>query len=174
MCFLRHTKLLLFLVELAVDSGGVGPIPTITVEDVDKEVPMDAPQIPGRLPASKAPPIPDWYKVGWRAFTDIDKPLEDDDQRQLRLMNTWISEQYYGQWYQNAGIISFVCHPTPCLIAACSCSYPSPCSYNKQGCICGTLCGTLQPWLWLALHYPGLVQYILHDFHGSCTTPCTR
>lgn len=107
--FLRHTKLAL-LVELAVDSGGASLVPTITIEDVDKEAPKDAPQIPGQLPASKAPPIPDWYRVGWRAFTDIDKPLEDDDQRQLRFMNTWISEQYYGQWYHNASIIIFVCH----------------------------------------------------------------
>jgi hypothetical protein len=96
--------------ELAVDAGGDGPIPTITVEDVDKEGPKNAPPVPGQLPASKAPVIPDWYKVGWRAFTDLDKPPEDVDQRQLRLMNAWISEQYYGQWYYNAGVIIFVRH----------------------------------------------------------------
>lgn len=107
------------LQELAVDTGSDGPVPTITVEDVDKDAPKDVdkdvlkdvPPIPGQLPSSNAPAIPDWYKVGWRAFTDLDKPSEDDDQRQLRLMNTWISEQYYGQWYHNAAVIVFVRHP---------------------------------------------------------------
>ena len=160
------------LQELAVDTGSDGPIPTITIEDVDKEGPKDAPPVPGQLPASKAPVIPDWYRVGWRAFTDIDKPPEDDDQRQLRLMNTWISEQYYGQWYYNAAVIIFVCHPLLYPAAACHCSRHF--SDNKQGCICDTLYDPLQPWLWLALYSLGLVLYILHDLHGSCTTSCAR
>jgi len=100
------------LQELAVDTGsGDGPIPTITIEDVDKGGPEDAPPVPGQLPASMASAIPDWYKVGWRAFTDLDKPSEEGDQKQLRLMNTWISEQYYGQWYYNAAVIVFVRNP---------------------------------------------------------------
>jgi hypothetical protein len=115
------------LQELAVDTGSDGPIPTITIEDVDKEGPKDAPPVPGQLLASKAPAIPDWYKVGWRAFTDLDKPPEEDDQRQLRLLNTWISEQYYGQWYYNAAVIIFVCHPLLYPTATCYCSHPSPC-----------------------------------------------
>jgi hypothetical protein len=122
------------LQELAVDAGD-GPIPTITIEDADKEGPKDgpkdAPPVPGQLPASKAPVIPDWYKVGWRAFTDLDKPSEEDDQRQLRLMNTWISEQYYGQWYYNAAVIIFVCHPLLYPTAACYCSHLSPFADNK-------------------------------------------
>jgi hypothetical protein len=119
------------LKELAVDTGSDGPVPTITIEDVDKERPKDVSPVPGQLPASKAPVIPDWYKVGWRSFTDIDKPPEEDDQRQLRLMNTWMSEQYYGQWYYNAGVIVFVCHPLLYPTAACCCSHPSPFSDNK-------------------------------------------
>jgi hypothetical protein len=127
------------LQELAVDTGGDGPIPTITIEDVDKEGskegseegPKEAPPVPGQLPASKAPVIPDWYKVGWRAFTDLDKPLEEDDQRQLRLMNTWISEQYYGQWYYNAAVIIFVCRPPLYPTTACYCSHPSHFADNK-------------------------------------------
>jgi hypothetical protein len=119
---------------LAVDTGSDGPIPTITIEDVDKEGPKDTPSVPvqpGQLPASKAPVIPDWYKVGWRAFTDLDKPLEEEDQKQLRLMNTWISEQYYGQWYYNAAVIIFVCHPLLYLTAVCYCSHPSPFADDK-------------------------------------------
>ena len=162
------------LQELAVDAGGDGPIPTITIEDVDKEVPKEAPPVPGQLPASKAPAIPEWYKVGWRAFTDLDKPAEEDDQRQLRLMNTWISEQYYGQWYYNAGVIIFVCRPLLYPTAARYRSHPSPFLTIIKGCICNALYDPLQPWLWLALHSFGLMQYILHDLHGPCTTTRAR
>ncbi|KAH9081855.1 tricalbin [Lactarius deliciosus] len=92
--------------EVAVDTGNAGLIPTITIQDVDKEQPKDIPQqLPGSLPTSEATGIPDWYKVGWRAFADINKPLEEEDQMQLRLMNSWISQQYYGEWYYNAAVI---------------------------------------------------------------------
>jgi hypothetical protein len=120
MSSLRHANLVFFLIEVPVDTGCDGPIPTITIEDVDKKPDMDVTQTPGALPASKAAPIPDWYKVGWRAFTNVDKPAEEEDQRQLRLMNAWISEQYYGQWYYNAAVIIFVCHVTTFPLAACS------------------------------------------------------
>ena len=122
----RHAELALFLAEVPVDIGGDGPIPTITIEDVDKKQAKDVPQVPGQLPAANPTPIPEWYKVGWRAFTDLDKPSENEDQRQLRLMNAWISEQYYGQWYYNAAIIVFVCHPiaSTALHAPYSCSNP--------------------------------------------------
>ena len=118
MALLRHADL---LVEVAVDPGSDGLIPTITIQDVDKAESKDVPQVsvPGELPASKATEIPDWYKVGWRAFTDLDNPPENEDQKQLRLMNSWISDQYYGQWYYNAGVIIFVCRSMPC---------PYPCS----------------------------------------------
>lgn len=48
------------------------------------------------------------YKVGWRAFTDLDKAPEDEDAKDRRLYNSWISEQYYGQWYHNAAVIVVV------------------------------------------------------------------
>jgi len=111
---LPHVNLFLFLVELPVDPGIDGPIPSITIEDVDEQPAKDVAPIPGTLPAAKAASIPDWYKVGWRAFADIDKPSEDEDQKQLRLMDAWIPEQYYGQWYYNAAIIIFVRHSTAC------------------------------------------------------------
>lgn len=92
--------------EVVVDTGNGSPIPTITIQDVDKEQPKDIPrQLPGFLPTSEAAGIPDWYKVGWRAFTDLDKSPEDEDQKQLRVMNSWISQQYYGEWYYNAAVI---------------------------------------------------------------------
>lgn len=94
--------------EVDVDTGDASLIPTITIQDVDKEQPKDTPQpLPGSLPTPEAAGIPDWYKVGWRAFTNLDQPPEDEDKKQLRLMNSWISQQYYGEWYYNAGIIIF-------------------------------------------------------------------
>jgi hypothetical protein len=119
---LRHADPVIFLVEVPIDTGSDGMIPTITIEDVDEKPDKDVAQTPGTLPAAKASSIPDWYKVGWPAFTSIDKPSEEEDQKQLRLMNAWISEQYYGQWYYNAAIIIFVCHSTAYPLAACSCS----------------------------------------------------
>ena len=147
-----------FLVEVPVDPGSDGQIPTITIEDVDEQPAKDAPTIPGTLPAAKAGPIPDWYKVGWRAFTDVDRPAEDEDQKQLRIMNAWIPEQYYGQWYYNAAVIIFVRHSTAC--------HPfSPLTFKSLffstiinlGRARGTLHSPLQSWLWLALHSLGLV-----------------
>ena len=174
LCFmglLRHANLVLFLVEVPVDPGSDGLIPTITIEDTDKQpAAKDVPPIPGALPAAKAAPIPDWYKVGWRAFTDIDKPSEDEDQKQLRLMNAWIPDQYYGQWYYNAAVIIFVRQPSTCHPAHVQIPFFSP--IIKQGRTCGTLHNPLQSWLWLALHSLGLVQYLLHYLHGACTTSC--
>jgi hypothetical protein len=102
-----------------VDTGSASLLPTITIQDVDKEQSEDAHQpLPGSLPTPEAARIPDWYKVGWRAFTDLDKPLEDEDKKQLRIMNSWLSQQYYGEWYYNAAIIIFVC-PSCVLILTC-------------------------------------------------------
>ncbi|KAI0274871.1 tricalbin [Gloeopeniophorella convolvens] len=98
--------------EVAIDSSSAGVVPTIRIEDVDKATEQEAkeeaaPPLPGDLPAAKAAAIPDWYKVGWRAFTDLEQPVEDEDKQQRRLMNVWISEQYYGEWYHSAAVIIF-------------------------------------------------------------------
>ncbi|KAI0067953.1 tricalbin [Artomyces pyxidatus] len=93
-----------------VGSGNV--VPTITIEDVDRVTKEqgkeeEGPQPPGALPSAAAAAIPDWYKVGWRAFTDLDNGEEDEDQKQRRMLNAFISEQYYGEWYHNAALIVF-------------------------------------------------------------------
>lgn len=67
----------------------------------------DTTPLPGAMPSQAAAAIPDWYKVGWRAFTDLDKP-DDQDKKDERMLHAFISEQYYGDWYHNAGIIIFV------------------------------------------------------------------
>jgi hypothetical protein len=121
--------------ELPVDTGSEATVPTITIEDTDKEQAKDAPQLPGDLLASKASQIPDWYKVGWPAFTTPEIVSEDADQKQLRLMNAWLSDQYYGQWYHNAAIITFVCHfrAHSSVPHSQCCSRPPPSSELNQG-----------------------------------------
>jgi hypothetical protein len=98
----------------------------ITLEDVDKKSGKDISRIPGAIPSSNSSVNPECYKVGWRAFTDLDKHPEDEDQNLVRLMYAWLFNQYYGQGYHSAAIIVFVCHPTASSFATSSCPNPSP------------------------------------------------
>ncbi|TFY64762.1 hypothetical protein EVG20_g5845 [Dentipellis fragilis] len=106
--------------EIAVDSGITSVLPTITIQDVDKEAEakdkeedrdeeeggvVGHPQIPGAIPASTVPDIPGWYKAGWRAFTDLD--AQDEDSKDRRMLHAFISDQYYGEWYHSAGLVVF-------------------------------------------------------------------
>ncbi|KAG2756512.1 tricalbin [Suillus brevipes Sb2] len=94
------------------------PVPTITVENADEEtnevqvksgtVTPSAPAIPGEYPSGPAPAIPDWYKVGWRAVANIDAPpLEEGEEKDNHILQLFLAEQYYGQWYHNAALIFF-------------------------------------------------------------------
>jgi hypothetical protein len=98
--------------ELAVDTGNSDIIPTITVQDVEAH-PNDvsAPVQPATTPGSidVAPyVIPDWYKVGWRAAGGIDSPELQGDAKDSAILSTFLNEQYYGDWYHNAGLVFFV------------------------------------------------------------------
>ncbi|KAH7915157.1 C2 domain-containing protein [Hygrophoropsis aurantiaca] len=106
--------------EVAIDTGNSGIVPTITVEDADKvakEEREDTGQLggspptattPGSYPSSSINAIPDWYKVGWRAHANVDRPpLEQGEEKDKTILQLFFSEQYYGDWYHNAGIIIF-------------------------------------------------------------------
>ncbi|KDN50305.1 hypothetical protein RSAG8_01641, partial [Rhizoctonia solani AG-8 WAC10335] len=102
--------------ELPVDTGiGPNPAPTITIEDVDeatKEVleesnTQNGQPVPGMMPEGPAPPIPDWYKVGWRAQAGIDDPVPSQEEKDKGLLEQWLTEMYYGDWYHNAAVIFF-------------------------------------------------------------------
>ena len=87
-------------------------VPTITVEDVDKiaadeEEQPDVPgQPPGAMPAGPAPAIPDWYKVGWRAGSGVDEPvLSEGEEKDKHVLDLFLKEQFYGDWYHNAALI---------------------------------------------------------------------
>ena len=70
--------------------------------------------IPGAIPDGLAATIPDWYRVGWRAVGGIDNhPATERDEIDKNILAGFIKEQYYGQWYHNAGIIFFVCYACP-------------------------------------------------------------
>jgi hypothetical protein len=68
----------------------------------------DKSSTPGDLPTGKAPAIPDWYKIGWRAVSGIDDPLPEGVEKDKGILFQHISEQYYGDWYHNATIIIVV------------------------------------------------------------------
>ncbi|KAF7437156.1 hypothetical protein PC9H_003992 [Pleurotus ostreatus] len=111
--------------EVHIDSGESNVIPTITIEDHDTETPKitakdvspatvadvakdESSKVPGALPEGRAPEIPDWYKVGWRATSGIDNlPLEEGEEKDKGVLAMFLSEQYYGDWYHNAAIIFF-------------------------------------------------------------------
>lgn len=102
---------------------GTQIIPTLTVEDMDSKSTSEAAKpspistssavsdknsTPGDLPAGKAPIIPDWYKIGWRAVSGIDEPLSEGTAMDRGIIFQFINEQYYGEWYHNAAVIIWV------------------------------------------------------------------
>lgn len=101
-------------------SSGKAPAipPTITITDADKDPhpngvppesqPPGGKALPGAMPEGAAPEIPDWYKVGWRAVGGIDQPLTEGEERDKAVLEMFLSEQLYGAWWHNAGIVFFV------------------------------------------------------------------
>ncbi len=102
---------------MAVDTGHSHVVPTITVDDVDELEQIQEPAdevielvAPGAMPAGVAPAIPDWYKVGWRAVGGIDEPtLTEGEVKDKTILDMFLKEQFYGEWYYNAGLIVVVC-----------------------------------------------------------------
>lgn len=101
--------------ELAVDTGNPNIVPTINIEDMDKAAAEESlsplqQQPPGAMPAGRAPPIPDWYKVGWRAVSRVDDPaVPEGEAKEKTVLDAFLKEQFYGDWYHNAAIIVVVC-----------------------------------------------------------------
>jgi hypothetical protein len=109
--------------EIKLDSGAAPPIqPTISIQDVDKTdqetiksplspSELDKQPVPGELRDAIAPTIPDWYRVGWRMVTDIDRPIPEGQEPDHNIVSLFVHDMYYGQWYHNAGVIFFVSGP---------------------------------------------------------------
>lgn len=112
--------------ELSVAGNSSAPaVPTIVVEDHGdgpkvtaadteqaaqdiQEEEAAAAAVPGAIPAKQAASIPDWYKVGWRQMSGIDKQPLPEEERDKGVLDLFLAEHYYGDWYHNAGIIIFV------------------------------------------------------------------
>lgn len=61
------------------------------------------------MPNGLAPEIPDWYKVGWRDVSGIDRPaLQEGEAKDKALLDLFLSEQFYGEWYHNAAMVVVV------------------------------------------------------------------
>ncbi|EFP82963.2 uncharacterized protein PGTG_09931 [Puccinia graminis f. sp. tritici CRL 75-36-700-3] len=67
--------------------------------------------IPGQLNESPLTnKIPDWYKIGWAAqieHVDLSSKSDQDEAKHLDLIETFLSEVYYGTWFHNAAVIFF-------------------------------------------------------------------
>lgn len=58
------------------------------------------------MPNGPAPEIPDWYKLGWRDVSGIDKaPPSAGDEADKEVLTLFLKEQFYGEWYHNAALI---------------------------------------------------------------------
>ncbi|KAJ3886025.1 C2 domain-containing protein [Lentinula edodes] len=107
--------------EVQIDHGNSNVIPTINIQDVDGEKKMQhtdgnvatdlddtTPSPPGAMPAVPAANVPEWYQVGWRAVSGIDvPPLPEGEEKDHSVLNAFLGEQFYGDWYHNAAIIVF-------------------------------------------------------------------
>lgn len=113
-------KYLPLAVEIPVDTGTSNVVPTITIEDTSRASPNGVvghpgenadkePEVPGAMPSQPASAIPEWYKIGWREVSGIDvqHPPEGEEKDRF-VLQAFISEQYYGEWYHNAAIIVVV------------------------------------------------------------------
>lgn len=111
--------------EISVAGNNSAPaVPTIVVEDHGdgpkvtaadtKQVAQNiqeeeaAAVVPGAIPSKPLGNIPDWYKVGWRHMSGIDNHPPSEEERDKGVLDLFLSEHYYGDWYHNAGIIIFV------------------------------------------------------------------
>ena len=161
---LTRPHLLSLPTELAIDTGNSGVIPTITVHDVETH-PEDVSTIvqPARTPGSfDAGPyvIPDWYKVGWRATSSLDSPQLQGEQKDARVLSAFLKEQYYGDWYHNAGLVFFVRTLLlfPYFFLTGSISFPDH--------ICYPLYDHIPPWLGLVDHPVRSLCDILFHVYG--------
>jgi len=94
-------------------------VPTITIDDADTAdkgpagtaLPKtDIPTIPGAMPDQPLPTIPDWFRVGWRQVSGVDDELSEE-LKERAVLDSFLSDQFYGSWYHNAAVIVFVSFP---------------------------------------------------------------
>ncbi|ORY31245.1 C2 domain-containing protein [Naematelia encephala] len=108
---LRHHKEDGRAVVVDTSLTGSGPAPTVSLDDVDKASRAEGQvaggdQVPGSIPAGTAPPVPTWMQSGWRQVAKLDVTGEKT-RDETSILAEYLSEQMYGAWWHNAGIIIF-------------------------------------------------------------------
>ncbi|GAA6009648.1 hypothetical protein JCM11491_001046 [Sporobolomyces phaffii] len=66
---------------------------------------------PGAMPTKEADPqtireIPSWFQIGWTG-QDRSLFLSPEEKTNRAILEDFVSDAYYGQWYHNAGIMVF-------------------------------------------------------------------
>ncbi len=115
------------------------------------------------MPQTLASNIPDWYTVGWRSVSGIDQPaLAEGEEKDRSVLNLFLTEQFYGDWYHNAAIIVFVRIESHLIIVLCH-----DATSRVLGRICFAFPYSVQFRLGLAVHHPRGMQHVLHHLHGT-------
>jgi hypothetical protein len=161
--------------ELKVDTGRSMAVPTITVEDHDgekskvvakhtTESPQEVVEVsddhdtPGSMPANTAAAIPDWYRVGWRQNSGLHN-IQEGEEKIQSLLDTYLHEQFYGDWYHNAAVIVFV-RITQIFL-------PSLLIIRSVGSPGVPFPDPLWFWVGLAIYYPGVLQHVLLHIYDA-------
>ncbi|WWC92373.1 uncharacterized protein L201_007330 [Kwoniella dendrophila CBS 6074] len=97
-------------VTIDTSTSKSAPIPTVSLADVDKASKAENEgagdqNIPGSIPTGAAPPVPTWVKTGWRQVAGLGK--DDKTAEESNILAAYLTENMYGAWFHNAGIILF-------------------------------------------------------------------
>lgn len=106
---------------MPLQDGPPTVIPTITVQDTDEGsktvasgtdqsaelVQQEEDSVPGGYSTPTASTIPDWYRVGWHQMVEVDDNISGEE-KDKGVLDLFLKEQYYGDWFHNAAIIVFV------------------------------------------------------------------
>ncbi|KAN0064038.1 Tricalbin-2 [Thecaphora frezii] len=96
---------------MASDLGGKAVEATTDLAQA-QQLSHSEPQAPGALPAGqRTSTLPDWYQVGWSDVAlrarglDPNKSVSDEEQAQVDLISSFVSDAYYGFFWWNAAVI---------------------------------------------------------------------
>nr|XP_018259792.1 uncharacterized protein I303_07863 [Kwoniella dejecticola CBS 10117]OBR81950.1 transmembrane protein [Kwoniella dejecticola CBS 10117] len=97
-------------VTIDTSTSKSAPVPTVSLADVDKASKAEGQgagdqDIPGAIPTGAAPSVPTYIKTGWRQVAGLGK--DDKTAEESNILAAYLTEQMYGAWFHNAGIILF-------------------------------------------------------------------
>ncbi|WWC72638.1 uncharacterized protein I206_106602 [Kwoniella pini CBS 10737] len=97
-------------VTIDTSTSKSAPIPTVSLADVDRASRAEGQgageqDLPGAIPTGAAPSVPTYIKTGWRQVAGLGK--DDKTAEESNILAAYLTEQMYGAWFHNAGIILF-------------------------------------------------------------------